>query len=345
MRGPDEAKAAVIDSVEAAYDLTAEEPDWLSRILEAGLPIMGHGLGAFGVIYTLPPGGGNIKVQTWKTAGTDVDFPTLTLEVAREVSMDVQREYMRPGIANTVSEISEGCRSAMETWSRHVGVAEDTLVVNAVEPDGQGVNVTTLLPTRTKLTREAQAQWKMLGAHLTSAHRIRRAIASEQEAPTALPHGAEAVLDPKTFRIIDAVDRGRESVAAKNLRDAAVRVDSARGRLRESDPQEALETWWALMQGRWSMVDWFDSDDRRFVLAVPNPPNFGDPRGLTSRELQVATYAALGDPSKLIGYRLGISKATVSRALRVAMHKLSVKTQAQLVEKMRVAPRARGQRS
>ena len=60
------------------------------------------------------------------------------------------------------------------------------------------------------------------------------------------------------------------------------------------------------------MVDWFDSDQRRFVLAGPNPPELGNPRGLTERELQVATYAALGESGKL-----------------------AVKTQPQLAEKMR----------
>jgi DNA-binding NarL/FixJ family response regulator len=105
--------------------------------------------------------------------------------------------------------------------------------------------------------------------------------------------------------------------------------------LRKTNPDEALETWQALVHGRWSMLDWFDSDQRRFVLAVPNPPDLGDPRGLTERELQVATYAALGETGKLIGYRLGLSKATVSNALDASKRKLGVKTQPQLAERMR----------
>lgn len=83
------------------------------------------------------------------------------------------------------------------------------------------------------------------------------------------------------------------------------------------------------------MLDWFDSDGRRFVLAKPIAPRAKDPRGLTEREAQVATYAALGESSKIIGYRLGLSQSYVSRLLNDAMRKLGVKTQAQLVEKMR----------
>jgi DNA-binding CsgD family transcriptional regulator len=178
----------------------------------------------------------------------------------------------------------------------------------------------------------------MLCAHLSSGHRIRRAVVAERatsRGSSSLPHGAEAVLDPKTFCITDAIGKGKEKEALEWLRDAAVRVDRARGRLRTKDPAESLKTWWALMRGRWSMIDWFDADDRRFVLAIPNSPALGDPRGLTERELQVATYAALGESGKRISYRLGLSKSTVSNALDAAMHKLSVKTQPQLAEKMR----------
>jgi DNA-binding NarL/FixJ family response regulator len=83
------------------------------------------------------------------------------------------------------------------------------------------------------------------------------------------------------------------------------------------------------------MVDWFDTDDRRYVLALPNPPSVADPRGLTQRERQVAAYAALGDNHKMIAYRLGVARSTVTKSLRRAMRKLGVKTQAGLVEKLR----------
>jgi DNA-binding CsgD family transcriptional regulator len=111
-------------------------------------------------------------------------------------------------------------------------------------------------------------------------------------------------------------------------------MDRARGRLRRDDPETALKIWWALLRGRWSMVEWFDTDRRRYILAVPNAPRVLDPRGLTNRECQVVAYAALGESKKLIAYRLGISGPRTSEALRSAMRKLCVKTQAQLVEKL-----------
>jgi DNA-binding CsgD family transcriptional regulator len=117
--------------------------------------------------------------------------------------------------------------------------------------------------------------------------------------------------------------------------DAAKRVDRARGKLRKTDPDSAMRIWKSLVDGRWSMVDWFDSDQRRFVLAIRNPPGISDPHGLTKREAQVATYAALGESGKLIGYRLGLSTSRVSALLNDSMRKLRVRTQAELVIKLK----------
>jgi DNA-binding CsgD family transcriptional regulator len=82
------------------------------------------------------------------------------------------------------------------------------------------------------------------------------------------------------------------------------------------------------------MVEWFDTDRRRYILAVPNAPRVLDPRGLTKRESQVVAYAVLGESHKHIAYRLGISRSRTSNALKSAMRKLGAKTQPQLVAKL-----------
>jgi len=105
--------------------------------------------------------------------------------------------------------------------------------------------------------------------------------------------------------------------------------------MRRSDPHKAIEIWKALVRGRWSTVDWFDTDGRRFILAVPNAPEVTDPRGLTERERQVVSYAAVGQSNKMIAYRLGLSRSRVSLLLRSAMRKLGTRTRAQLVQRIR----------
>jgi DNA-binding NarL/FixJ family response regulator len=153
--------------------------------------------------------------------------------------------------------------------------------------------------------------------------------------PTELPHDAEAIFDANSFRITDAVGAATERSATKKLREAAVAIDRARGELRESDPEQALEIWKALVHGRWSTVDWFDTDGRRFIIAIPNSPNVVDPRGLTERERQVVAYAAQGQTNKMIAYRLGLSKSRISLLLRSAMRKLGARTRVELVRRLR----------
>ena len=167
---------------------------------------------------------------------------------------------------------------------------------------------------------------------------MRQGLADPQKGSdesSALPDHAEAVVDPKRFEVADAVGRAKEKGAGDMLREAAKQVDRARGRLRTTDPEEALDIWKGLVEGRWSLVDWFDSDGRRYILAHPNPPRLRDPRGLSEREVQVCTYAALGESNKLIGYRLGLSPSRVSNAVRSAMRKLGVQNRAQLVDRFR----------
>jgi DNA-binding CsgD family transcriptional regulator len=98
--------------------------------------------------------------------------------------------------------------------------------------------------------------------------------------------------------------------------------------------------WRALVRGRWSMVDWFDSDGRRFVLGVPNQLQVADPRGLSEREYQVVAYAAAGQTNKMIGYNLGLSKGRVSTLLSSATRKLGAQNRAQLIKMFRGVNRA-----
>jgi len=81
---------------------------------------------------------------------------------------------------------------------------------------------------------------------------------------------------------------------------------------------------------RWSLVDRFDSDGRRFLVARRNEPDVRDPRALSPRERQVAAFAALGHSNKLIAYTLGLSASTIATHLAAAMRKLAVRSRVEL---------------
>jgi DNA-binding CsgD family transcriptional regulator len=98
----------------------------------------------------------------------------------------------------------------------------------------------------------------------------------------------------------------------------------------------SLELWDGLVQGQLRLVDWFDSDGRRFIIAKPSASRRGRSRGLTKREREVAECAARGESSKRTGYELGISPSRVSALLNAAMRKLGVRTKVQLVVMVRL---------
>jgi hypothetical protein len=45
-------------------------------------------------------------------------------------------------------------------------------------------------------------------------------------------------------------------------------MDLARGRMSKRNPERALQLWRALVDGRWSLVDSFETDGRRYVVAL-----------------------------------------------------------------------------
>ncbi|HET6374860.1 MAG TPA: LuxR C-terminal-related transcriptional regulator, partial [Methylocella sp.] len=144
----------------------------------------------------------------------------------------------------------------------------------------------------------------------------------------ALP--IEAVLD-SGGRMHDAQGPAVHKDARENLREAVLRIDRARTNAGRSEPDAALDNWEALVDGRWSLVDRFDSDRRRYIVAVQNDPAHPDPRGLTERERQVAELAGLGRSAKQIGYALGVSNSAVTNCTARIQEKLGLSSHVELV--------------
>lgn len=330
--------SAIIDFTEAAYDLEVEDQDWLPSIVERGLPVLDQGLGVAAIEYGRPPEGGDVRILRIHVASGPDDFAERHTAALAATPPEELREQARPGQATTMSVSTADHPDALGRYTSYVDYCKDVLGLTTVDRKGAGVAIVAPLPEVTTLSARDAERWEMLAAHLDAGHRLRRGLAadtSSSELGSDLPRDTEAIFDTTSFRITDSIGEAKEGAAARRLRDAAAKVDRARGSIRTSDPDQALAMWQALVGGRWSIVDWFDSDGRRFVLGLPNPPDVTDPRGLTDRERQVVAYAVLGQTNKMIGYRLGLSKSRVSVVLRSAMRKLGVETRMQLIRKVR----------
>jgi DNA-binding CsgD family transcriptional regulator len=332
--------SAIIDFTEAAYDLALSNEDWLPTVLQRGLPVLDQGLGVAGYEYGRPPDGGDVQIMNLHVASGPKDFAERHLRALATTEPDVLRDQLRPSAATTGSEHAKLTKRPqdLEHYVSHVDYCKDVLFLTAVDFNGAGVAIVAPLAEVTTLSRQDSERWQMLAAHVETGHRLRCGLsnaASVQDRGAELPCNAEAIFDARNFRLADAVGPAQQNAATRKLREAAFRVDRARGKLRKDDPDQALQIWKALVRGRWSMVDWFDTDERRYVLAIPNAPNVTDPRGLSERENQVVAAAVLGHTNKMIAYRLGLSTSRVSTLLRNAMRKLGCRTRAQLVSYMR----------
>jgi len=331
------ADAAIIDFTEAAYDLERGDDDWLSQIVTRGLSVLDQGLGVGAVRYGRPPERGPVNILQLDVASGPEEFRERHLAAVAALPVEFVRAQTARGVVSTMSELARHAPEALATYTKHVDYCRDLFAMTAIDPSGAGVAIVAPLAEETTLAPQDKHRWEMLAAHLDAGHRLRRSLGSPERSYTegALPRDAEAIFDPASAKITDAVGKASERAASEKLREAAVAVDKARGKMRKDDPQKALETWRALVRGRWSTVDWFDTDGRRYVLALPNSPEVNDPRGLTERERQVVAYAAMGQTNKLIGYRLGLSRSRISLLLRSAMRKLNVRTRTQLISRVR----------
>jgi len=328
--------SALIDFTEAVYDLAVESDEWLPKLLEAGAPVIDHGLGVFALTCMRPQQRAPLVIDRLHALSAPDDLIDRLMRLQRVMPDDLLWPLSRPGMPKTLSETAEDDLEAFNLIMRHFDFAKDGLGLSAFDPNGYGVYLIAPLPKVTTLPEKSRERWQMIAAHFGAGYRLRRALQNgTPQLATSLPHGAEVVIDPSSFRVTDAEGQAKSAVALKALREAAMQVDRARGKMRETDPEQALEHWKALVRGRWSTVDWFDSDGRRFVLGLPNAPNVNDPRGLTTREMQVVAYALFGQTNKLIAYNLGLSKGRVSTLLRSAMRKIGVQTRGQLVKRLR----------
>jgi DNA-binding CsgD family transcriptional regulator len=324
-------KTDAISIVEAAYNLEGDLYAWLTRLLERAAPKLDRGFGVSVNMY-----GPGIRPEDAVVDSRGVD-PRVRAAADAYVAAcpDLfHRVVMQPGPAlQTPTEAVEALgaielarlRAHYAEFLHPVGIRE-WFGVLAREPSGHAVFLAAGCPDTRRPTRHERAVWGRIAAHMGAGARLRRATTSPVRGDVS--DGTEAVLSPSgAFAHAEAVAKSPGPREA--LRRAARAIDRARSKARNDD-SEALELWRGLVAGRWSLVDRFDTDGRRFVVARRNDPEIGDPRELTLRERQVIAYSAMGHPLKLVAYELGLSTSTIWEHRESAMRKLGVRSNAEL---------------
>ena len=324
--------------VEAAYNLEVAPQEWLPNLLRAGGEILSLGQGCAGAIVAGTTQQGEPLVSQVHTENADQDLATRLARAAQDVdrSFAEASPAPQPTMIHTLAEARRSHPKVHAALTTHLG-CKDMLALWAMDADVHGVGIHIPSSRLIELDRNARRRWQVLSTHIGAGHRLRRRLGDRHRGVPLTEITAEggAVLDPKNLSVAEAAVDVTESDALTAIRSAAVQMDMVRDQLRRGEVNDALRLWEEVVRGRWSVVDWFDTDGRRFILALPNAEHVSDPRGLTEREYQVATQAGTGESCKVIAYNLGISRSRVSALLQGAMRKLGVHTQAQLVIRIR----------
>ncbi|MBX3210033.1 MAG: helix-turn-helix transcriptional regulator [Labilithrix sp.] len=317
---------SVLAAVEASYAAaaTGSVEGWLEQTTEALVAVLGGGRGTFGYRYDArgEPAAWTITPPVVREGSAELgDAIASTFAAAPGALLaGLYRAKLRVMTASelggrTLDELDVGDAAR---FSRRLGVV-DLVSLQAGEPGGRGAIFGAATGRRRSLEHAERWRLARLAGHLAAAHRLVSAVEHLTPAATLAVDG----------RLLDAAPRARRDAAP--LRAAVRAMDRARGELRRTDPERALVLWRALVDGRYSLVDRFESDGKRYVIAYENAPGAADPRGLSPRERAVASLLALALPDKLIAYELGLAEGTVRAHVHAVLRKLGVSRRAAAV--------------
>ncbi len=314
--------------VEAAYWVDGTDAEWLERVGEACRPALDEGFGLCVFQFQHQLGSPPNILRAAKVAIPEA-LAAVYGEIFRRLAPGIQVRPFTHGPCTTGSQMM-GQREEFrenEQMKRHVhqfGVY-DTLWITAAEPSGSGCGIHSGRPEVGWVSRSFRARWAKVASHLAAGLRLRRRLQSVLEPPQV-----EAVLEPGG-KLLHAEGPATEPEAVEQLRRAVLAVESARSSAGRSDVMTSLDSWQGLIDARWSLLDQFESDGRRFIVARENAPRPPGPAALTQRERQVLGYAAVGHDNKVIAYDLGIAHATVKVLMSRAANKLGVRSRSEVI--------------
>ncbi len=312
-----------VDVVERAYWLDGTDEEWLQELATAARPSLDLGLGVVAYLGEID----SLKTVAFATSGATTGVEQLLKAVATDAPRSVHETFIgKPLRFVSVSEMFFGDDSLRAHWElagRAFGLV-DGVGLYAHGSGGRSIHLFAPSLTIERLHARSRRAWERVASHLAAAHRVRTLLREKRGVEPI-----QALLDP-SGRMHDAKGDAKEASARETLRNAVRAMERARGPLRTRDSEQALELWRGLAGGRWSLVDRWESDGKRFIAAVENRPENLDPRALSPREGAVARLAAEGAAPKDIAYALGISPSNARVLLASTLKKLGLRSRADL---------------
>jgi DNA-binding CsgD family transcriptional regulator len=349
----------VLGLLDVAYQAHASPQAWLKNVAQAALPIVGFGFGLQAYLYDGPsperfvmhaPVGVGLRPEwegVWRKNWWDVFMKPIEPQTLYALhgygvctyATDVWDTATSriPDYATYLDRLARtGYGRTHARYIRGVGKPQGQTLFypdsfNLICADGTGRGVVLLANLPSAIRPFSPEQLHLLGRianHLAAGLRLQRDKA--QAGPGEHLGAAELILGVGG-RVAHATGAAKNTEMRGVLRQTMLEVlRSRKGRL---PADSVLEYWRALHHGRWSVLDQFDTDGKRFVVARPNTPDIAGIRSLalSEREGQVARLAEAGHSNKTIAYELGLSESTVATHVRRIMVKIGARSRVGLV--------------
>jgi len=302
------------DLVSTCYAAEPNDRKWLEAIhLEAERVFPDATAVVTAVVDVRPDGGTDLQ---------DIVGPSALCQLAHLATgdlqaTDTQRLFLKGPLAS-VNDIvrRSSCEKLKTAFFASEAAKANITAVNGTDPGGRALVLSLLLDGR-PAPRLRVALGRLAG-QFAAALRLRLR-------PETQP---AAWLDP-SGRVLDAHGDAVADRAA--LRRQALAIERAR-REEPRNPDAALSSWKGLVEGRWTVVERFEADGRRLLIARRNEPAAWHLYALSDAERKVVAFLRLSHPAKLIAYELGYSEVMVSRLTQSALRKLGLRSRAELIE-------------
>ncbi len=307
-------RVSAAQMVRVAYDISLDVDAWVKQALELFRGSMDDGFGVYGgIAQRTPPAvfqmnlaGAHPVNRMLTSLGMRVGFFD---RVPEGYFMASSREILGPEVNRRLTSPFSDMLPAVD----HVGISVS---------DGAGLVMFLASPRRSFdfPLRGVDRLARRVLPHFGQGLRLRRCLSGrELDAPSA-----EGLFNPDGG-CEHAQGMAESRDARRTLREAVRRLGVER---RPAPSEEGSRP--ELLSGRWSLVDRFDSDGRRFVVAYRNPRGVLDPRRLSERERDVAARIALGKSQKCVASELGIRVSTVARVAANVTQKLGLRSTREL---------------
>lgn len=325
--------ASVLDLVECAYAVDLPDPIWGGQLLRSVQELVRCDLGGFICSWERPNDGPEgVTVHSPIAVGIAEKHADQIFEGMAKAPSAWVRGIIRsvPALGRCVltSEIDPHGHLAYRSRFREYGSTDGVNLI-ARDLDDRGFLISVAVRAGDSMTQTLRRDLTKGFTHVLAALRLRARLSAVRTRRIEGPE-PDAIFTPEG-RLMHARGGAELSSARLALERAVHTIEQARAGGLEG-PEQALSRWRGLVSARWSLVDTFERDGTRYVVARENRPEAIGLGGLTPTESLVVAYAARGLTTKETAYALGLSDSTIRVLMMRAMRRCGLKNRRALLD-------------